>query len=408
MKKKILSIIVMMLLVLIYFLFEPLLTYKIGWNDFDANQHTTPVHKKFNPFYNDAVSEAERIIKNAKDELQAPALSVAVGIDNELVWSETIGYKNLEKAELADRNTSFRIGSTSKAITSVLLGKLMQEGKLQLDLPVQQYVPYVKMKDPVTIRQLASHTSGVRNYALCLCFPVFEYYSNDRHESIKESVDVFQNDPLLFPPGEEYSYSSYNFTLLSAAIEETAKIKFIDYAEAQIFKPSGMSHTSADFADKEIKNRAAFYEVKDGRYKEVYAVDNSNKWAGGGFLSTPGDLVKFGNALLAKQLLRQETMDTLFTAQKLNDGTINEEGYALGWRVSKEKKLFNGREATYIVHHGGTASGSTSFLILFPDHQMVISLLMNRSAPEDFRDFSKYTFEIGEKFITQRNQKRQQ
>ncbi len=408
MKKKILHIVVMMLLIVIYFLFEPLLTYKLGWNDFDENREFITINKKSDSLYGQAIREAEQIFKHAKNELQAPALSVAVGIDNKIVWSETMGYKSLERAEQADLNTSFRIGSTSKAITSVLLGKLIQEGKLQLDLPVQQYVPYVKMKDSVTIRQLASHTSGIRNYSLCVCFPVFEYYSNDRHKSIKESVDVFQNDALLFPPGEGYSYSSYNFTLLSAAIEETSKIKFIDYADAQIFKPSGMGNTSADFADKEIRNRATFYEVKDGSYKEVYPVDNSNKWAGGGFLSTSEDLVRFGNALLAKQLLRQETMDTLFTPQKLNNGAINEEGYALGWRVSKDKKLFNGSQATYIVHHGGTALGSTSFLVLFPDHQTVISLLMNRSAPEDFRDFSKYTFEIAEKFIMQRNQKQQE
>lgn len=403
MKRTIIYVFIILILGLIYFLIEPMAGYLVGWHSLPAAQRDLAAEGQKDSAYSDAIKAAAVVMQKAQQQLQAPALSIAVGIDNKIVWSSAIGYKNMERQEPADTGTSFRIGSTSKAITSLLLGKLLEQGKLHLDTAVQRYAPYVSIAAPITIRQLASHTSGIRNYGWCFCFPASEYFNNDEHETIEESVNVFQKDPLLFAPGHGYSYSTYNFTLLSAAIEETARMKFTDFARSEIFVPLHMQNTFADEAGKEIESRATFYEVKDGYYKNVYAVNNSNKWAGGGFVSTPQDMVKFGNAVLSQALVSQPTLDTLFTPQRLYDGTLNEEGYALGWRVSKEKMLFNGREATYIVHHGGTALGSTSFLVLFPDHHLVVSMLMNRDAPEDFRNFSNYAFDIAEAFISLHN-----
>ncbi|MFZ6014150.1 MAG: serine hydrolase domain-containing protein [Bacteroidota bacterium] len=391
----------LVMLICFYFSFEPVLIHNVGWKDFisreiPAIQKTSDV----DTFYARAIDKSEQILQDAFTELPAPAISVAVGIDNKVVWARALGSKDIDRQEKADVNTSFRIGSTSKTITSVILGRLMEKRMLDLDKPVQQYVPYLGgLQEPITLRQLVSHSSGVREYETCLCFPIWEYFSNDRHETIRESIDMFQHDPLLFKPGTQFFYSSYNFTLLSAAMEETTKKNFLDIAHEEVFIPLQMENTSGDYADSTIENRATFYEVLRGKYKKAYSVDNSNKWAGGGFISTPTDLVKMGNAVLHYSILNKATVDSLFTPQRLADGSINEQHYALGWRVNKKKKMFDGEKEVYVVHHGGTAMGSTSFLVLFPDYKISLSLLMNRMKPENFEDFSRYAFKIAEAFI---------
>lgn len=400
MKKLIYSLVAVTIVTLTYFFFEPIFIYNVGWKNLPANTFTSPDFKlTSDSSFGASISESEKILTEAHTTLKAPAISVAVGVAGKIVYAKARGYKDIDNSDIADINTSFRVGSTSKAITSVVLGTLLERDKLHLDAPVQNYVSYLSIQKPITIRQLASHQSGIRDYSTCLCFPVWEYYSNDQYNTIKEGVDVFQDDELLFVPGDEYSYSSYNFTLLSAAIEEAAGTPFLTYTDKALFNPLKMDHTSADYADQIINHRATFYEIKDGQYKEAFPINNSNKWAGGGFISTPSDLVKLGNALLNGQILSRETTDILFTPQKLNDGSINEEGYALGWRSSKEQKILNGEKTTFVVHHGGVAMGSTSFFILFPDYNLVVSMLMNRNKPAEFREFSQYAFLIAEPFI---------
>lgn len=399
MKKSFVALLALIALAVVYQLFEPIFNYNFGWKSLPVDEQIVAAHN-FTSSDISAIDEAEKILLNAKDELQAPALSVAVGLNNQIIWAEAVGYSNIDTRKKANANTSFRIGSTSKAVTSVALGKLLEEQRLKLDAPVQQYVPYISnIKKPISLRQLASHSSGIRNYSTCFCFPIWEYYRNDEFASVRESIEVFQHDDLLFEPGSRYSYSSYNYTLISGAIEEVVHEPFTSYMEKSIFKPLKMTHTTADYSDSLVTHRATFYEVKDGQYKKAFEVNNSNKWAGGGVISTPSDLVKLGNALLNNTFLNEHTVTTLFTPQQLANGEINEEGYALGWRVNREQKMSGCESLSYVVHHGGVAMGSTSFLVLFPDYKLVVSLLMNRDKPSDFSDFSKYAFLIAEEFI---------
>src|SRR5690606_15028456 len=189
----------------------------------------------------------------------------------------------------------------------------------------------------------------------------------------------------------------YNYTLLSAVMEEASKKRFLNFMTDEIFIPIGMEHTAADYADSVMTDRATFYEVSDGEYKEAFPVDNSNKWAGGGLISTPSDLVKMGNALLQNSVLEMETVDTLFKAQQLADGTLNPQYYALGWR-HQTFELFEGKKSVQVVHHGGTALGATVLLGLFPECKLSIAMVMNRGT-DSFQLFD-YVLPIAEQFIT--------
>ncbi|QSE98511.1 serine hydrolase domain-containing protein [Fulvivirga lutea] len=362
-----------------YFLFEPAAAYNWGWNTLPNTFKHASV-EALDSSYFDAIkfSKSEVDIFSA---MGIPALSVAVGVGDNIVWSEVRGYADIDQEIAANTQTSFRIGSVSKAVTSVALAKLMDAGALNIEDKVTKYLPDYKYNN-VTIKQLASHTSGIRNYDVCLCIPIFEYYSNDAYASVDESLELFVQDPLLFEPGTDFSYSSYNFTLLSAVLEKAADVSFYELMKNEVFEPLEMHQTTFDFNDSIFTNRAEFYEVREGEYKKSFEVDNSNKWAGGGIISTPTDLVKMGLSLLNEGFISRETFEIITTPIALNNGEINEQNYALGWRKS-EFEFDDIPDKVTVIHHGGTAVGSTALLLLVPDYQLTVAIIMNRSV-QDF------------------------
>lgn len=396
MKKFLKAGVISAFLLLCYYLFEPVITWGFGWNALPEYNETQTDTKVTDTVLSDAILKSQIELIKAKKNSQAPAISIAVGLNDEVVWAEARGYKDIATSDLVDTKTMFRIGSVSKAVTSVGLGKLLQQGKLSLDNKVNQYTQYFNNKG-ITIRQLASHTSGIRNYGTCFCFPIWEYHNNDFYDSIEESVAIFGSDKLLFEPGTSFSYSSYNYTLLSGAMEQVARKPFLNFMEDEVFGPLNMSRTSGDFIDKNIENKATFYEIYENEYKEVFQVDNSNKWAGGGLISTPTDLVKLGNSMLNSTILQRSIVDTLFQAQVLKDRTINPQHYALGWRHNYFN-VFDGKEKVDAIHHGGTAAGSTALLILFPKYNLSMALMINKSS-SSFQLFD-YILPIAEMFIT--------
>merc|ERR1719228_1084958 len=161
----------------------------------------------------------------------------------------------------------------------------------------------------ITVRQLCSHMGGIRHYERKKTgdetdegkkdeFELKEYYIKEKFDSTEKSLDLFRNDELMSKPGTKFLYSTHGFTLLAAVIESVTGEPFDKYMEKQ-FKELGLNNTYLDENEPLIYNRARYY-VRDEhhRLKNAPYVDNSYKWAGGGFLSSVGDLIKFGNAML--------------------------------------------------------------------------------------------------------------
>src|SRR6266704_2168158 len=254
-----------------------------------------------------------------------PGVQVAVAIDGTLVWSEGFGYADAARRRPVTRATQFRIGSVSKPITAAAVALLYEQGKLDLDSPVQRYVPSFPDKGfPITTRQLAGHLAGIRHYR------GDEFLLNRHFNTVLEGLTIFQGDALLFPPGTKFSYSTYGWNLISAVVEAAAGQDFLSYVGRNVFRPLGMTHTAADRVDSLIPNRTRFYERgADSGFVAAPPVDNSYKWAGGGFVSTAEDLVKFGSAMLQPGFLKAETLELLFTSQHTSGG--EETGYGIGW-----------------------------------------------------------------------------
>jgi serine beta-lactamase-like protein LACTB len=388
--------------VLLYFLFEPLVRWPFGWKPMPAETTLTLGERKvYKPEYSQKAALAQAVLERAQKDLKAPAISVAVGIDGELVWAEARGFADVDSRTPAKLDTRFRIGSTSKAVTATAMAKLFEAGKLDLDAPVQRYAAYFpEAAFPVTTRQVLSHLAGFRDYRMCFCFPVWEYQSTRQYDTVKDSLAILAGEPLEAVPGTRFKYSSPGFNVAGAVAEGAAGKPFPEFLSETLFAPLDMRGTSPDYRDRDVPNRARFYHVKEDNYRETYAVNNSGKWPAGGLVSTPGDLVRMGNALLAGTYVRPDVRDQFFTPQKLKDGTNNPQGYALGWR-SQTRDLFRKTQSLKVVHHGGTAAGGSSYLVLFPDQKLVVSLLMNLDSEGQFK-LHETAYAIAEIFLFDR------
>jgi CubicO group peptidase (beta-lactamase class C family) len=313
------------------------------------------------------IAKARAFIRDTMRALGAPGAAVTVMRSGRIVWSEGFGYADLEQRVAATPLTKFRVGSVSKALTSVLIGKLVERGQLDLDSPVQRYLPAFPAKRwPITTRQLAGHLAGIRHYRRPEENFLVRHYS-----TVAEALEIFAADSLLFEPGTRYGYSSYGWNLISAVLEAAGKKPYLEQMQREVFDPAELRHTVADQIDSIIPGRARWYTRAPARGGIINAgfTDNSYKWAGGGFLSTTEDLVEFADALRGGRLLRPETRDLLWTSQKTSDGTPT--GYGIGWRVEQD------RAGRRMVSHGGGSVGGTAYLLLYPDAELIVAVLVN-------------------------------
>lgn len=328
------------------------------------------------------ITEAEKAIARLMQERNIPGLSVAVATKNDIIWAEGFGYSDLENKVPVRINSKFRIGSISKTLTSLAVGKLIETNQVELSDDIRKYVPYFPVKKhPVSIGQLASHVAGIRDYN----YTNGEYLSNKNYESVQESVDVFKADSLLFEPGTEYLYSTYGYVLLSAAIEGITQMNFTDFMRDSILIPLNLNNTLPDFNYAIIENRVRFYDEFGGTIINSYSVDNSNKWAGGGYLSTPLDLVHLYQGL--DKFLKESTIHKLWTPATLKNG--GHTNYGIGWRIDRDNS-----NRTY-VHHGGSSVGGRSFLLVYPDEEISIALVCNLGGGFD----QEFVLKIAEIFL---------
>jgi serine beta-lactamase-like protein LACTB len=317
--------------------------------------------------YAAATARARALIADGMRASQIPALSIAVMANGTVVWSEAFGPARIEPREAATPSTLFRVGSVSKGITTAALMRLRESGRIHLDTSVRRYVAEWPAQHPVmTVGQLASHLAGIRHYQGA------EFTSRRRFETVIASLAPFMNDSLLFAPGSQFGYSTYGYTLLSAAMERAAGVPFLAYVDSVVVRPLGLKSTRPDHADSAWSERATFYYRSPDGWPLTPPVDQSNKWAGGGYLSTAEDMARLGTALLRPGFLTSESLSLLFQSRTLPTGEPT--GYGMGWFVATDSA---GHKVAY---HGGSSVGGTAMLNLHLEDQVVLCILVNTTA----------------------------
>lgn len=320
-----------------------------------------------------AITRARRLAREISTTSGVPGMTFAIGVDGKIIWEEGFGVADIEQNMPATSLTKYRVGSVAKSFAAAAVGKLVQTGQLDLDAQVQQYVPGFPLKRwPITTRQVAGHLAGIRHYR------GEEFLSSRPYDSVIEGLDIFNNDTLLFEPGSDYNYSTYGFNLVSAVVEGASGEEFLSFMRSAVFDPMEMSQTLADKNRQLIRHRSGFYERAGEEWANAPYVDNSYKWAGGGYLSTASDMVRFGMAMLTDEPLDTATVRLLWTSQSKTNGELT--GYGIGFSVSED---FDGRR---VIGHGGGSIGGNAELMILPEYGLVLASAANAVAPIHYNE----------------------
>jgi CubicO group peptidase (beta-lactamase class C family) len=315
------------------------------------------------PAYRPAIAQARPLLRRLKAGLGAPGLSLAVAARGQIVWSASCGYADLASRRYATAITRFRIGSVTKPLTATALAVLADTGRVDLDAAVQRYVPsFPSHGGAITLRRLAGHLAGIRHYRT-----PSESVNRRHFPDVGATLRIFARDGLVARPGTRFSYSSYGYDLIGAALERATSTPFPALLQKYVLAPAGMQHTT--FADAPAAERATFYEVTDaGGTRQAPPIDLSDRVPAGGVLSTADDLARFGIALTGGKLVRAVTAKRMFTSQRTTSGRPT--GYGLGFEVHPSPY------GTF-VGHTGAVDGGTAVLLIHPASGAVLALTTN-------------------------------
>jgi serine beta-lactamase-like protein LACTB, mitochondrial len=295
-----------------------------------------------------------------------PGLSVAIATNNQLRWERGYGFADLEACVPATPTTTYRLASVSKTISAVAVMQLVEQGHLDLDAPIQRYVPTFPAKNaPVTARQLLSHLSGIRHYQGDEELSVREY------PSLTAALVIFENDSLLQLPGARFTYSTYGYTLLGAALEAVTGKPFVEYLRAHIFAPAGITSMRDDSVAAVIPNRARGYSRdSSGVIRNAAFLNSSYKIPGGGLISTAGDLARFAARLQSGDFVKPTTFTQMATKARTTDGS--EVPYGYGLILGEIADILPGA-----VWHGGVQQGFTTMVYMLPKERIALAVLAN-------------------------------
>lgn len=328
--------------------------------------------------YSGAIEASRRLAHALLLEENLPGLSVAVARDGEIVWTEGFGWADVENRVPVMPRTQFRLGSVSKTLTAAAVALLYERGRIDLDAPVQTYVPAYPQKPwTVTTRQLMGDIAGVHR---------IRGDNNDNPPgghcaSLKQALATFADEPLLFEPNTRYRFSTYGWILVSAVVEAAAGEPLPTFMSRELLEPLGMKSTVLeDGAD--VPDLTSFYIPRASMHTRLGVrkgarPDASCLAGAGAFFATPSDLVRFGSAMLKPGLLKTDTIALLQTPLRLQSGASTD--FALGWKV--ERVPLAGAPARMVAHRA-TPNGSTVALLTFPDHGVVVAAASNISPAE--------------------------
>lgn len=310
---------------------------------------------------------AQRLLDTLRDTTAVPGMAAAVWHDGRIVWDGASGLRDVERSLPVTPDTRFRLASVSKLFTATAAAKLAEQGKLDLDAPVQAQLPWLGGHWPaMTPRQLAAHISGLPHYQ------DGDDRVGERHYATgRDAVGIFAGRPLLSAPGTAYSYSSWGYTLLGTLVEERAGMPFTDYVSRSLVPGLAIGADATHSGDPDASRAYAF---EGGSVIEAAANDFSYSWGGGGLSATAKAVASFGGRMIEGQIVAPATFDAMLVPTPLTNGAAaSERDYrvGLGWRLGRD-----GDGASF-VHHSGITWGARSTLGIWREEGTAVSLLSN-------------------------------
>lgn len=300
-------------------------------------------------------------------------LAVVVIDDGKIAWKKGYGWADREKHVPIDpAKTQFRWASISKPVTAVAALQLAENGLLDLDADIRQYVPEFPDKgEKITARQLLCHQGGIVHYSNGKVLETKKTYT-DPHPfaDVVVALDKFKDSPLVNKPGTKYSYTTHGYILLSAVVERAGKQRFADQVHQRIAVLLGMKDFRPDYHWENIPHRASGYMRKD---KERRPADQDHdvswKLGGGGFTSPATNLARFGIGLMQHKLVSPATEKEMWTINKPSDPQ-GSRPYGYGFFVIE-------RQSTRLIGHDGSQEKCKTALLFNPTTKKGIALMTN-------------------------------
>ncbi|HEY9228306.1 MAG TPA: serine hydrolase domain-containing protein, partial [Gemmatimonadaceae bacterium] len=305
-------------------------------------------------------------VAHERREKGIPAISVALVDGRRIVWARGFGWADSAAGVPASASTVYRVGSVSKLFTDIGIMRLVEQGKLSLDAPVQRYVPELKPKNPFgadfTLRQLTSHRSGLTREP-----PVGNYF-DDHNPSLAATVASLNSTSLVFKPGTRAKYSNAGIAVLGYVLERTQRESFYPYLKGAVLDPMGLSNSAFQpLPTIQSKLAKATMWTIDGRTSDAPTFQ-LGMGPCGSMYSTVLDLGRFLEILFARgvtpegnRVLAAATLDTMWTPQFAAAGART--GYGIGFNIGQ----LNGRRT---IGHGGAIYGFATTLLGLPDDSL--------------------------------------
>jgi len=303
-----------------------------------------------------------------------PGASIALLRDGELVWSEAYGYADLENEREMTVDAVFRVESISKSLTAWGILRLVEEGWLDLNVPVQDYLHSWSLpeteysEDDVPVRRRLSHNSGLPLGRIDLRYP-----PQSQIPTLRETLT--QDERLINERGSGCSYANTGFDLLELVIEDVTGRDFAGFMAGEIMQPLGMQNSSFEWNETFNARIPTGYDLK-GRAVQLYVTPTKGS---GGLFATVEDIARFAIAEMGRAgdvspvVLSPESIDLLHQPQVdvLDVYGLVSDGYGFGHFI---EILPDGRRA---VWHGGQGNGWMAHFHLVPESGDGIVILTN-------------------------------
>ncbi|QEC53551.1 CubicO group peptidase (beta-lactamase class C family) [Anseongella ginsenosidimutans] len=311
---------------------------------------------------------------------------VLIAENGKPIYKKAFGFADIAAQRPLNCNTKFELASVAKQFTAMAIMQLHQQRKLNYTDSLTKYFPRMGYKN-ITIADLLHHTSGLREFVVGTK-EIFDTTQINGNQEIAAAL-IKYTPPLLFSPGDKFSYCNTNYVLLALIIEKVSGLKFSQYMDRFIFKPLGMTGTkvySRQSAKHKLKNYALGY-IYDPVKSQLTLSDNLAGYryqyyfdgvAGPyGISSSVEDMLKWDQALYTDVLISRHEQQQAYLPLKLNDGTtarLMEQYYGFGWLISPpENKSFFGKR----YMHAGGYPGYTNMIVRYPEKNKTIIILSN-------------------------------
>ncbi len=317
--------------------------------------------------------DLQKVDKAVLAELKSQKLvGVAIGIiqDSKVVYTKGYGFANIKEKIATSEKTVFNWASNSKPVMAIAALQLVEKGKLDLDESILTYLPTLNQQwKPVTARHLLCHQSGIPHYRNGKIVSASKVETESSQTDPLKSVSRFANSPLIYQPGEQMTYSSYAYVLLSAVVQAAGKEPIDSQLKSRILGPLKLESFQLDLPYKNQENWTMAYR-QFGLGNPFQLKDTAHFWkhGAGGYKSNVFDFANCSNALMNSKLISKSTSSKMWTRQKLNSGKFA--SFGLGVSISGGGKALK-------VSHSGSQDETKTLMVFYPNQKWGIVVMSN-------------------------------